>query len=231
MADIFNLTDTWNNAGTTFSAIKMNVTNTASAAASKMLDLQVDATSRFNVGKDGYVYLPGDSGGRLQIHMVDRGAVLDIYGTGFGDQPLNCTAPGGLTCNTNTGAFSLGAAVDVRLFRDAAGSLAQRNGTNAQTFNIYNTFTDAANYERLALTWSSNVCYARPQNAGTGAARLFVPVTGATTVAGLPAAATAGAGARAMVTDATVTTFASAVVGGGANTVPVYSTGAAWNIG
>lgn len=51
------------------------------------------------------------------------------------------------------------------------------------------------------------------------------------TVAGLTAAATAGAGARSLVTDATVTTFASAVVGGGANSVPVYSDGAAWKIG
>lgn len=29
--------------------------------------------------------------------------------------------------------------------------LAQRNGTNAQSFRIYNTFTDAANYERLQI--------------------------------------------------------------------------------
>jgi hypothetical protein len=52
-----------------------------------------------------------------------------------------------------------------------------------------------------------------------------------TTVASLPSAATAGAGARAFVTDATATTFASAVTGGGANAVPVYSDGAAWYIG
>jgi hypothetical protein len=59
-----------------------------------------------------------------------------------------------------------------------------------------------------------------------------VKVLGPTTVVGsLPAAATAGAGARAFVTDATVTTFASVVVGGGANGVPVYSDGTNWRIG
>ena len=51
------------------------------------------------------------------------------------------------------------------------------------------------------------------------------------TVATLPAAATAGAGARAFVSDANATTFASVVAGGGANGVPVYSNGANWYIG
>ena len=51
------------------------------------------------------------------------------------------------------------------------------------------------------------------------------------TVATLPAAATAGAGARAFVSDANATTFASVVAGGGTNGVPVYSNGANWFIG
>jgi hypothetical protein len=46
---------------------------------------------------------------------------------------------------------------DLILRRDAAGVLAQYNGTNAQTFRIYNTFTDANNHERGFLKWSSNV--------------------------------------------------------------------------
>lgn len=53
----------------------------------------------------------------------------------------------------------------------------------------------------------------------------------ATTVAGLTAAATAGAGARSFVTDATATTFLSTVAGGGANKVPVVSDGTNWLIG
>lgn len=51
------------------------------------------------------------------------------------------------------------------------------------------------------------------------------------TVANLPAAATAGAGARAFVTDATSTTFNAALSGGGANSVPVFSDGSAWKVG
>ena len=50
-------------------------------------------------------------------------------------------------------------------------------------------------------------------------------------VADLVSAATAGSGARAFVTNATATTFASVVAGGGANPVPVYSDGTNWRIG
>lgn len=51
------------------------------------------------------------------------------------------------------------------------------------------------------------------------------------TVATLPAAATAGEGARCFVGDANATTFASIVAGGGANKVPVYCDGTNWRIG
>jgi hypothetical protein len=54
---------------------------------------------------------------------------------------------------------------------------------------------------------------------------------GTLTVATLPTAATAGVGARAFVTDASATTFASVVAGGGLNKVPVYSDGTDWRIG
>lgn len=52
-----------------------------------------------------------------------------------------------------------------------------------------------------------------------------------TTVGSLPAAGTAGAGAKMFVTDANATTFGSVVAAGGANGVPVYSDGANWRIG
>jgi len=54
---------------------------------------------------------------------------------------------------------------------------------------------------------------------------------GTQTVAALAAAGTAGAGARAVVTDANATTFHSIVAGGGANVVPVFSDGTNWRIG
>jgi hypothetical protein len=57
----------------------------------------------------------------------------------------------------DAGYISLGAAADIILTRDAANTLALRNGTNAQTFKIYNTYTDATNYEGGFLKWKTNV--------------------------------------------------------------------------
>lgn len=241
-----NVTQTWNNAAVTFTGWQFNVTDTASNAASLLMDLQVGGSSRASINKNGTITgrsgaatTPGialsDSTGLGLSHMSGIG------GMGFTDQGFTRAAVNGVNGEFgvgSSGSYNFGSSTnapannfDVRLFRDAANTLAQRNGTNAQTFRVYNTFTDASNYERLSVDWTSNVAYIRPQNAGTGSARLFVPVTGSTTVASLPAAATAGAGARAFVTDATATTFLSTVAGGGANKVPVVSDGTNWLIG
>lgn len=59
----------------------------------------------------------------------------------------------------------------------------------------------------------------------------YIPALTVYTVATLPSAVTAGVGARAFVSDATATTFASTVAGTGANKVPVYSDGTNWKIG
>ena len=48
-----SLTGTWNTTGVVDAAIKLNVTNTASGSASKLLDLQIGGTSEFNVDKAG----------------------------------------------------------------------------------------------------------------------------------------------------------------------------------
>lgn len=50
-------------------------------------------------------------------------------------------------------------------------------------------------------------------------------------VSALPSATTKGITAKGFVTDANATAFASVVVGGGTNKVPVYSDGANWRIG
>ena len=59
----------------------------------------------------------------------------------------------------------------------------------------------------------------------------IIPALTVYTVATLPSAVTSGVGARGFVSDATATTFASTVSGGGANKVPVYSDGTNWKIG
>jgi len=58
MADIFNFTDTWGSAPTTFYGIKLDVTNTASAAASRVIDMQVGGVSQFAVNATGQISVP-----------------------------------------------------------------------------------------------------------------------------------------------------------------------------
>ena len=92
-------------------------------------------------------------------------------------------------CAPTTGKFSAGSTgafqfaqsgdatdvADVILRRDAANTLALRNGTNGQAFNIYNTYTDSNNYESLGIWWSGNSVNIATQNAGTGSSRsLFI---------------------------------------------------------
>jgi hypothetical protein len=59
MAFIYDLSDTWNNAGISFNGIKLNATDTASAAGSKLIDLQINGASKFTVGKTGAVIATG----------------------------------------------------------------------------------------------------------------------------------------------------------------------------
>jgi hypothetical protein len=63
--------------------------------------------------------------------------------------------------------------IDLSLVRDAANTLAQRNGVNVQTNRIYRTFTTAADFERLSLITSTTGGRAGLffENAGTGVAR------------------------------------------------------------
>lgn len=55
-----DIAGTWNDAADTFTAIKANITDTASAAASLLIDLQVGGASKFKVEKDGDTTLAGN---------------------------------------------------------------------------------------------------------------------------------------------------------------------------
>lgn len=54
-AQALSSTATWNAAGVTFTHLKTNVTDTASAAGSLLMDLQVGGVSKFNIQKDGTI--------------------------------------------------------------------------------------------------------------------------------------------------------------------------------
>ena len=67
---------------------------------------------------------------------------------------------------------------DAMFYRDgAANTIAQRNSTNAQTFLVYNTYSNASNYERGFNRWNSNVFQIGTERLGTGLARSLGFVT------------------------------------------------------
>jgi Pectate lyase superfamily protein len=69
--------------------------------------------------------------------------------------------------------------IDTALARDAGDTLAQRRGTVPQAFRIYNTYTDASNYARLAFNANAGNYQIASEQAGTGtAASLTLSATG-----------------------------------------------------
>jgi hypothetical protein len=81
---VLDLTQTWNQVTTTFTGLKLNVTDTNSASGSLLLDLQVGGTSKFKVDKTG--------------------AATFAAGTTFGGA---LTFPNGTTLNDTSGSGKL----------------------------------------------------------------------------------------------------------------------------
>jgi len=177
MAYIYDLADVWASSGTTFTGIKMNVTDTASAAGSLLMDLQVGGESRFKTTKDGETtFAIKNTGGTPTISFLKSGSAssqMSITGSfGIaGNSSMSIAANGPIWLDSTYVSISSVPNNDVRLYRDAANTLAQRNGVSAQAFNLYNTYTDASNYERGFMRFASNVLEIGAQSAGTGAVR------------------------------------------------------------
>lgn len=196
----FTITQTWNSGGTTFTGIMANVTDTASASGSLLMDLQKGGTSLFAIDKNGQSTAISSqiaSAGLFTFSSRSR-----LASPADGQITLYNNAQTGFTrlnFGGTTGSFPAlkvsGTQLQVRLGddtgysviapsalilqgqttlgSDAADTLAQRNGTNAQTFRVYNTYTDASNYERGVFDWSTtaNTLTIGTTQAGTGASR------------------------------------------------------------
>ena len=353
------ISQTWNGTGSTvFKALVVNATTpgTTSSSSSLLLDLQVGTVSQFSVRKDGFVQV---AGGMASPGGIYTSASANLSFGWLNSYTFGLSSAGILGWTSGSDARG---APDTILLRDSASgnTLALRNGANAQTFNVYGTYTSGTSYERLSFSapTAANAIIGTNKGSGGGTARglefqtdgvsrwsistdgnllasaspavdigaqdsnkprnvfcgtsfrapyayvqygsgadqgLYfstnstsgtwaylgarssgvltlsngditdfnrlqlggttdtfpaiardgagIKFTGAAAgltawikvppvaVGSLPVAATAGAGARAFVNDALTPVFGSAVTGGGAVAVPVYSTGSAWNVG
>ena len=97
---------------------------------------------------------------------------------GGGGAAVNLASPSAIGNTTpNTGKFTtLEATTSLQISTSGflfggTNLLEQRNSTSAQTFQIYNTFTDASNYERGFIRWNSNILEIGQEKAGTGSDR------------------------------------------------------------
>ena len=167
----------WTDTLVTYTGLKVNVTDTGSAAGSKLLDLQSGGTTQAYIDADGS--LVGKAAGALYqairwnsiwsggATLYDRTYAIASWGVNVGG------FEGGIILHNKALGWATGAnnSVDLSISRDAADTLAQRRGTNAQTYRLYNTYTDASNYERGYLQWNSNVLELGTEGLGTGNAR------------------------------------------------------------
>lgn len=172
----------WDSAGTTFTGIKFDVTDTASAAGSLLMDLQVGGVSRFSVSKSGQVSLGGALFAKQAASNYIEATTGWSVGAGAGNGASLTSGKGVLIGPTGFLGFCVSNSVggeDTIIRRDAANTLAQRNGTNAQTSRIYGTFTDASNYRRVAIGMTTGgVASIAPEGAGTGASGNVLHISG-----------------------------------------------------
>jgi hypothetical protein len=227
VSNIYNMADTWTG-GAAYTAILMNVTDTSSTAGSLVIDLQIGGASKLAVGKTSALLVGVDAANTTVLRNGVNTQAFNLYNTytdasnygrlSFKYSGNHATITTEVAGTGTSGELRLEAPSGVRLLHLGATTLV--GTTTAVDFRSNATFSTDGTLD--VGTATSRPRYVRAASA---------IVTPSTTVASLPAAATAGAGARSFVTDATATTFLSIVAGGGANKVPVVSDGTNWLIG
>jgi len=193
-----HVAETWNNAGTAFTAMQVAVTNTNSASGSKIFDLlsgTVTPTSKFSVDRDGFINVAYANGRVFRTFSGANGFNL-LAGPFTGDNliiergdaaPMAAFNTTGFTCISELRfAISVGSFnVDTILRReDEADHLAMRRTTNGQKFSVYGTYPGASTWERFTITapTSGNVLLGT-YRATSGVARgLEIQTNGATAI-------------------------------------------------
>lgn len=171
-APAHDTTITWNNAAVTFTAWKLNVTDTASASGSKLVDLQVAGAPKFTVTKAGAVTASGDilasSVGGAYLQFERTSATARKYGwivgsdgaaylqdvTGGNLNRLALTTGGNLGLGVTPSAW--GASFTAFQMRDGAVNIST-NGIGGQ-FNLsYNSYHDGTGYKAVAAGASQRI--------------------------------------------------------------------------
>lgn len=137
---VIDASQTWNNAAVTFTGMKLNVTDTASAAASLLMDLQVGGSSRFLFSKGGIL-----SNGGLRVGYTSPiNYAVDINNNDTAIQMVSGAYLGWTSSATNANAGS-----DLRLTRRGAANLrfgaADAAAPVAQTLSVQSVVAGTTN--------------------------------------------------------------------------------------
>ena len=165
---LLDLSTTWLSATGNPTAIKLNVTNTASGASSNLMDLQIDGVSKVRTSKGAELKLA--SGGSFALTQNGSGITgnrcILLYDAG-----VPTIATGGQVAWSQGG--DAGGGVNTFLTSDAAGILAQRNGTSTQQFRVYNTISGVSgvDYERGFMRYATGLLEIGYEFGGLGGSR------------------------------------------------------------
>jgi hypothetical protein len=175
---VINAAQTWNAVGTTFTGLKFNATDTASAAGSLLMDLQVGGASQFSIGKageivtDSYNVWLGSTGTTAATIRVGANSLrnLIVGGTASANNWASFSTLGfqlnsSLAMQWAGGA--LNTAADLILTRRAAANLrfgaADAAAPVAQTLSVQSVVAGTSN------TAGANLTITGSQGTGTGA--------------------------------------------------------------
>jgi len=167
---VIDAAQTWNAVGTTFTGLKFNATDTASAAGSLLIDLQVGGTSRFSFVKSGNMIFGGTSGnpvtlvpdftnGAMQVNF--GGNVVSYFGAlgvfNKSDAPVAWTSSSINAAGTRDTFLTRRGAANLRFgAADAAAPV-------AQTLSVQSVVAGTTN------TAGANLTITGSQGTGTGA--------------------------------------------------------------
>lgn len=154
MAYIYNLTDTWNAAGTAFNGIKMAVTNTASAASSYLLNLTASGatTASFTVDKSGNMAASGVAAtigyqGASGIVTTDATTTRTLSASDNG-KVLYFTSGSAITVTTASG---LGAGFSCLVIQGGAGQVTIAQGASTTLVSNGSLTKTATQYSVISV--------------------------------------------------------------------------------
>jgi hypothetical protein len=113
----------------------------------------------------GTATAPGGSSGDIQYN--NAGAFGGLSSTGTGNV-VRKTSPSLITPALDVASAT---SLNTALLNPSGNAIEQRNSTNSQSFRLFNTYTDASNYEALEFRFASSAYEIRTVAAGTGAFR------------------------------------------------------------